>query len=85
MCGSQRFGPDTASISGLDSLGVPIFVMAEQDRYPCAADVPLPVAIRSAGPRPGGEDFGPCSPGRGSRPKARGGGPAQVRNGVLRA
>jgi hypothetical protein len=40
--------PDAAAvIAELDRLGVPMFVIAEQDLYPCAADVPLPMAIRT--------------------------------------
>lgn len=40
--------PDVAAvITELDLLGVPMFVVAEQDLYPCAADVPLPIAIRT--------------------------------------
>ena len=40
--------PDPAAvISELASLGAPMFVLAEQDLYPCAADVPLPIAIRT--------------------------------------
>jgi sugar phosphate isomerase/epimerase len=38
--------PDAAAVvAELDLLGVPMFVIAEQDLYPCAADVPLPMAV----------------------------------------
>lgn len=40
--------PDAAAVvAELDLLGVPMLVIAEQDLYPCAADVPLPMAIRT--------------------------------------
>jgi sugar phosphate isomerase/epimerase len=34
-------------ISELNDLDKPLFVIAEQDLYPCAPDVPLPIAIRT--------------------------------------
>jgi inosose dehydratase len=40
--------PDPAAIiPELAQLGVPLFVVVEQDLYPCAADVPLPIATRT--------------------------------------
>jgi len=40
--------PDAAAVvAELDQLGAAMFVIAEQDLYPCAADVPLPIAIRT--------------------------------------
>lgn len=36
-----------AVIAELESLNVALFVIAEQDLYPCAPDVPLPIAIRT--------------------------------------
>jgi inosose dehydratase len=40
--------PDPAAIiPELASLGVPLFVIAEQDLYPCAPGVPLPIAVRT--------------------------------------
>jgi inosose dehydratase len=40
--------PDPAAIiPELAALAVPLFVIAEQDLYPCAPDVPLPIAVRT--------------------------------------
>ena len=40
--------PDAAAvIAELDLLGVPMFVIAEQDLYPCSPDIPLPIAVRT--------------------------------------
>ena len=40
--------PDAAAvIAALKSLERPLFVVVEQDLYPCDADVPLPIAIRT--------------------------------------
>jgi len=40
--------PDAAAvIAELDLLGVPMFVIAEQDLYPCSPDIPFPIAVRT--------------------------------------
>jgi inosose dehydratase len=40
--------PDAdATIRELAQLGAPLFVIAEQDLYPCAPEVPLPIATRT--------------------------------------
>jgi inosose dehydratase len=40
--------PDPAQmVRELDELDVPLFVVVEQDLYPCAPDVPLPIATRT--------------------------------------
>ncbi len=36
-----------AIIPELASLGVPLFVIAEQDLYPCPPSVPFPIAVRT--------------------------------------
>jgi inosose dehydratase len=42
--GVPEIGPVVAALSDVDS---DLFVIVEQDLYPCAADVPLPIAIRT--------------------------------------
>ena len=42
--GVPEIGPVTEALAGLDA---PLFVIVEQDLYPCAPDVPLPIAVRT--------------------------------------
>ncbi|WP_042391769.1 TIM barrel protein [Streptacidiphilus carbonis] len=42
--GVPEIGPVVDALAGLDA---PLFVIVEQDLYPCAAEVPLPIAVRT--------------------------------------
>ena len=48
MCEPPQGIPDMPPVlDALDALGRPLFAIVEQDLYPCAPDVPAPIATRT--------------------------------------